>query len=371
MKILQISRQFLPSMGGIENVMYGLGQALLAKGYVNDILTLRTIYSTGEVASTEADVDGLKVYRIPHIGSKRYPIAPEVLRFIDSYDILHIHAIDFFVDFLSLTQLFHHKPIVVSTHGGIFHTKWLLPLKQLYFKSFTRLALCGAKAVICVSHYDHALFQDIVPNYKLHVISNGVSIEPFLNIKKHIKPGLLLGIGRIAENKSIDKLIGILPTLVQQVPQAQLVWVGRDLFNQATQLLKLAKELGVESRVCFLGSVSDLKLQDLLSQAHLYISAASFEAFGISTIEAMASGTVPLVTPVGIHPEVIKDGQTGFLFSLDSQNTIDYFLRALTLEMSTIDAIGNNTREIVKQFSWNRVVDSYIDVYESVLNKSK
>jgi alpha-1,3-mannosyltransferase len=370
MKILQISRQFFPSTGGIENVMYGLGQALLSKGYVNDVLTLRAIKSTGELAAIESDVDGLKVYRIPHVGSHRYPIAPEVLKFIDSYDVLHVHAIDFFVDFLSLTRWFHQKPIIVSTHGGIFHTKWLLPLKKLYFRSFTQLSLSGVNAVVCVSQHDHELFNKIVPDQKLHVISNGVIVEPLLTIQKHIKPGLLLGIGRIVENKRIEKLIQLLPDLAQQFPEVQLVWVGQDPLNRIPYLLEMAREIGVKSRVNFQGQVTDQHLQELLSQAHLFVSAASYEAFGLSTIEAMSSGTVPVVTPVGIHPEVIKAGETGFICSFDNQEAVNCLRQALTLDLSTIYAIGNNARETAKQFSWNNVVDTYIDIYQSISSKT-
>jgi alpha-1,3-mannosyltransferase len=200
-KILQISRQFFPSTGGIENVMYGLSQSLQKKEYITDILTLRSIYSTGELAAAESDVDGLKVYRIPHLGSNRYPVAPGVFKLINSYDILHVHGIDFFVDFLSLIRMIHRKPIVVTTHGGIFHTKWLLPLKKLYFQVFTRLSLLGVDAVVCISQHDYDLFSTITSESKLFTIANGVNVEHFLSIKKSIKPGLLLGIGRIAENK--------------------------------------------------------------------------------------------------------------------------------------------------------------------------
>ena len=369
MKILQISRRFLPSIGGIENVMYGLNKALHQKGYASETLTLRSLPNSRESDDVSC-IDGIKVHRLPYIGSIRYPIAPAVISWVNSYDILHIHAIDFFIDFLSLTRPLHQKPIVVNTHGGIFHTQWLFPLKQFYFKTFTRLSLRGADAVVCVSQHDYDLFRTIVPSHKLHIISNGVNVEPFLAIKKQIVPGLLLGIGRVVENKRIEKLIGLLPALEKDFPDVRLVWVGNDAEERIPQLLEYAQQLGVESRVRFMGQIPDTEVRDLLSQAHLFVSAASYEAFGISTIEAMSSATVPIVSPVGIHPEVVKQGLTGFICNFEDEQTIDCFRHALSLDHNQISQIGQNARAAAEQFSWFNIVNSYLDIYQSVLKKN-
>ncbi len=63
MKILQISRQFLPSTGGIENVMYGLSKALQKKDYSSNTLTLRSTKKTGEILENESEIEGLRDYR--------------------------------------------------------------------------------------------------------------------------------------------------------------------------------------------------------------------------------------------------------------------------------------------------------------------
>jgi alpha-1,3-mannosyltransferase len=369
MKILQISRQFFPSTGGIENVMYCLSRALQQKGYCSDTVTLRSIFNTGEIADAESFVDGLKVYRLPHIGIKRYPIAPEVISFVSSYDILHIHAIDFFIDFLSLTRPFHHKPVIINTHGGIFHTQWLVYLKQFYFRIFTRLSLRGTDAIICVSKQDYDLFRTIAPEHKLHIVSNGVNVEPFLTINKQIVPGLLVGIGRIVKHKCIERLISFLPILAKDFPKVHLIWVGNDPEKRIPQLLAYAQQLGVESRVNFVGQIPDQKVQDLLSQAHLFVSTAEYEGFGLSTIEAMSSATVPVVTPVGVHPEVVREGKTGFIYGFEEQQALECFRYVLSLDENQINQIGNNARETAKQYSWSRVVNSYLAIYESVLSK--
>ena len=75
MKILQLTRQFLPSEGGIESVVEGLGCALQRKGHTVCVATLRTLFATGETVSTESVEAGLTVKRMRHWGPRRYPIA--------------------------------------------------------------------------------------------------------------------------------------------------------------------------------------------------------------------------------------------------------------------------------------------------------
>lgn len=312
-------------------------------------------------------MDGMRVYRLPHFGPRRYPMAPGVLSFLNAYDIIQIHAIDFFVDFLSLTRRKHCKPLVVHTHGGIFHTPWLLPLKRAYFRTITRMSLSAIDAVTCSSQRDYELFRSIVPSAKLHMIPNGVSIEPFRAITKCIRPALILGIGRIAENKGIERIIDVLPLLAAEFPEVRLVWIGGDEHGQIPRLRAYADQLGVGRRVEFVGLIDDREVREWLSKAHVFVSAATYEAFGVSTIEAMSSATVPVVTPVGVHPEIVHAGQTGFLCSFEQQDALRSLRRVLSLSKGELEAIGKRAQTAAMRFSWNKVVDSYIRLYQSLL----
>ncbi|MBA3944446.1 MAG: glycosyltransferase family 4 protein [Herpetosiphonaceae bacterium] len=367
MKIVQVCRQFYPGVGGIESVTLGLSQALQEHGHRSDVITLRKLFSLGMVANPTEWVDGINVYRLPHVGIRRYPVAPAVLSLLAPYDIIHIHAIDFFTDFLTATRRIHRKPIVVMTHGGFFHTRRFLLFKHLYFRTITRLSLSGANAIICDSPHDYNLFQHIVPPHKLYTCAIGVNVQPYINIQKQIEPGLLVGIGRIVENKRIERLIQLLPALALHLPDVHLVWIGDDEQGRLAHLLTYAQELGVASRVQFLGKTSEMQMQEQLRRAHLYVSSASYEAFGISTIEAMSSATVPVVTPTGIHPEVVHDGRTGFICTFEDHRSVDCLRHALTLSSASLDNIGQNARVEAARYSWTPVVKSYLDVYDSIL----
>lgn len=367
MKVLQIARQFAPSTGGLENAVEGLSRALQVHGYETGVLTLRRIFSTGENAPPHSCLSGLEIVRIPHWGIRRYPIAPQVLGIARKYDILHVHAIDFFADFLSLTRFLHRRPIVVTTHGGIFHTKWLPWFKSAYFRTLTREALKRVHAVVSVSESDHDLFSQIVPAEKLHLIRNGVVLEPYLTVRKEITPGLLVGIGRVAPNKGIDRLIKAVAHVRRSYDPVSFVWIGPDDTSSARDLLNLAEQCGVRDRVHFTGRIDVEVMGQYLSHAHLFVSASSYEGFGLSTLEAMSSGTVPVVTKVGIHPQVIEPARTGFLVDGDERALSDGLLAALQLDLRSLAAIGESARDVSRQFAWSRVVEKYISIYDSAL----
>jgi alpha-1,3-mannosyltransferase len=367
MKVLQITRQFLPSIGGIEAVVDGLSHAVQKAGHDVEIVTLKKIFSTDEMAPDRSIINGLHVSRIRHFGLRRYPVAPQILKYVKNCDVLHIHAVDFFVDFLGWAKFLHQRPIVLSTHGGIFHTKWFSRLKSAYFRTMTRSSLRKVEAVLCVSEQDYQLFATIVPKEKLHLMRNGVDISAYARLSKKITPGLILGIGRVAENKCADRVIRAVADLQKAYPNAQLVWVGPDQDGRTSSLMELAASLGVSDRIEFVGRAKPAQLQDWLQRAHVFVCGSSYEGYGLSTIEAMSSGTVPVVTKVGIHPQIIEEGKSGFLVDGDPRAIARGLLAVLRLDAGTLMTMGENARRVSAKCSWDGVAQSYIGLYQSVL----
>ncbi len=166
-------------------------------------------------------------------------------------------------------------------------------------------------------------------------------------------------------------MIELLPRLVEACPSVRLVWVGDDIGGRRPQLMAQVRALGVAERVKIAGQVAQHELYSLLAEAHLYASVASFEAFGISTIEAMASGTVPVVTSVGIHPEAVESGVSGLLLDggdLDADAAA--LAQALRLHPDTLAAMGEAAREAAHRYAWHKVVQQYLDVYTQATERA-
>jgi alpha-1,3-mannosyltransferase len=369
MKILQLTRQFLPAQGGMESVVEGLSVALQRNGHTVQVATLRLLFSTGAMAPVQSVEAGLPVRRMRHWGSRRYPVAPAAINAIRGYDLVHIHAIDFFVDYLSLLRMLHNVPLVVSTHGGFFHTGHARAFKELYFKTVTRRSLGGVRAVVCVSQHDREMFSRIVPPERIRVIENGANIDGLWSLKKQVEPGLIIGISRLAENKRVYKVLEAMASLKHRFPRLRLEWVGADFEGLRAPLERMVVELGLSGRVRFHGAASRADLQRLLERAHLFVSTSSYEGFGLSTIEAMSAATVVLVTAVGAHPDVVQDGVSGFLMDQDATGLPAHMERVLSLPLERLAEIGEAAQAATKRFAWSRIAPQYEQLYEQVLSQ--
>jgi alpha-1,3-mannosyltransferase len=302
-----------------------------------------------------------------HWGSRRYPVAPGVFTAIRGYDLVHIHAIDFFVDYLSLLRQVHRIPLVISTHGGFFHTQRARAFKEMYFHTVTRRSLGGVGAVVCVSQHDRQMFSTIVPPQRIRVIENGANIDGLWSLEKTLQPGLVVGVARLAENKRVHKVLEAMAPLKNRYPQLRLEWVGADFSGLRASLERRVIELGLSGRVCFRGAISREELYRLLQRAHLFVSASAYEGFGLSTIEAMSAATVVVVTAVGVHPDVVQDGVSGFLVNQDATGLSAQMERALSLPEEKLAAIGERARAATKRFSWSRIALEYEQLYRDVL----
>ena len=148
MRILHVVRQFYPCVGGIEKYTLDLCRELISRGHVSDVVTLNRTFASKALLPPTDRYQEINIFRVPYFGPNRYKLAPGVLRFTKGYDLIHVHAIDFFVDFLALTKVWHRKPLVVSTHGGFFHSRWGWGFKKVFFNTVTRLSVKAADRVI-------------------------------------------------------------------------------------------------------------------------------------------------------------------------------------------------------------------------------
>ncbi len=178
MKVLQVVRQYKPAVGGLETFVSELATHLQDSGVETEVLTLNRNFVDGTKLPPQSIEAGIKVRRITYFGSKRYPIALSTIRYLTQFDLIHVHAVDSFVDYLSILKPFHRKPIILSTHGGFFHTKNQEKLKQYYFNTVTKLVLKNVNTVIACSNNDASIFERISQN-NMKLIENGINVEKY------------------------------------------------------------------------------------------------------------------------------------------------------------------------------------------------
>ena len=207
MRIVHVVRQYHPSYGGLEDFVRNLVSVQQRDGHAVSVVTLNTNFQNDQVLHAHEVIDDVPVYRVSHIGSKRYQIAPSVRHYVTTADIVHVHAVDFFIDYLSLLKRFgmFKGKLILSTHGGIFHTQSFYRLKQLFFRSVTPFSLSQTDAVAASSYSDRDLFAPIARN--LEVVENGVRFRKFGDAEIDAAANGFLYVGRFSENKNLVNLV--------------------------------------------------------------------------------------------------------------------------------------------------------------------
>ncbi|MCL4459368.1 MAG: glycosyltransferase family 4 protein [Chloroflexi bacterium] len=369
MRILHIVRQFYPCVGGIEKFTLDLCRGLVARGHNSDVVTLNRDFGSGAVLSSYECFEGINIYRIPYYGPRRYILAPSVLSYLTDYEVIHVHAIDFFIDFLSLTKPIHRRPLVVSTHGGFFHSAWgsRLKVKPLYFVTITRLALKAADKVICDSEEDLRLFAQIAPQ-KVQLIEDGVDFWNFAQVKKKIEPGLLVYVGRTDWNKRLDRLIEAIAWVKPKYSQVRLVIVGPDWLGIRPQLESLVHRLRLGDNVIFAGYCPEEELKEYLSKSHLFVSASEYEGFGIAVVEAMSTGTVPLLHNSERFRSLLEGGNLGFLADFSQPGeAAEVILEALARDENELVRLGQRAKEKAATYSWEAVTPKFEQIYSQAI----
>lgn len=364
MKILHVTRQFWPSRGGLESFVLGLSRQLIARGHQSHVATLAFDWASGRPLPRREVYDGMPIVRVRAFGPRRYLVAPGVLPLLPAYDLVHVHGTDALLDLLASTRFWHRRPLVLTTHGGFFHTRWGWRLKQLYFATVTRLALHACAAVACVSAQDYERFKPLAPD-RCVLVPNGVDLQPLLAQPKRIEPGLLVTVGRLSRNKRVERLIALLPHLP---PAVRLALVGPDWEGLGAGLASQAERLGVADRVVFAGSCDEAAVRDWLARAHLYLSASAYEGFGLAAVEAMGSGTAVLLSPIAAHRALVRPGHDGFLVDFAQPAHAAGLVRAaLSLPLPTLTVLGERARAAARPYDWAVAVERYLEIYTAAL----
>ncbi len=362
MKILHVSNHFYPCVGGIEKHIYDLCKNLIKLGHQSDVICLdRCAYSRKKLSSFE-EYEKIKIYRIPFLDLKFYNIAPSILKFIKNYDIIHVHGLGFFSDFLAATKPLHKKSLMLSTHGGIFHTKTAFYLKFFYFHILERFLLGNFNKIIAISKQDKRLFSRIIK--KITFVPDGIDYDKYSKIKRKPKKDVLIYVGRISKNKRIDRLIDVVYYLKEIDSNIKLYIIGEDWEGLLSNLKRIVKNKNLAKNVIFLGILEDRKLLDLLKRAQFFVSASEHEGFGISVIEAMSAGCPVVVNDISAFHNFIRNGKDGFI--TDYSNPREVANLILKLRNKNLSAVSREAKRTGKKYDWFNIIKSIERLYVNV-----
>lgn len=253
-------------------------------------------------------------------------------------------------------------PCVVTAHGWAF-TEGKSNLRRHFLAAIERFVAPLAERIITVSDFDQELAADwsVVSQEKMVTVYNGVQdFEQKKRRGSEIRetPRIIM-VARFEPQKDQPTLLRALEKLCGVSWEAWFVGDGPRL----EQCVDLARDLGIEDRVQFLGYRSDVP--DLLAQSDIFVLSTHYEGFPIATVEAMRAGLPIIASDVGGVSEQVRSGENGFLVPSEDVSGFKRVLEDLLQNEEKRQEMGENGRRMFReQFRVEQMVDRTLEVYK-------
>ena len=357
------TRNFPPDIGGIQNLMEGLSNALLDHGPVKvfaDSFEKSEEYDQNSKLNIER-ISGFKIF-------KKYRKANLIKEFINENEL----RAAFFDHWKSIENI-NSSSLGKTKSFCLIHSKEINhPLGSSLNKRMLS-ALNKANYIIANSQFTKNLVSKLgLASKNIRVINPGCNYPIKINneFKEFAKSiygdsfPRLITISRLDGRKSHQNIIMTIKNLLPKFPNLKYISVGDG--DEKDNLEKLKKELGLEKEVELIYKTSEQEKVALIDQSDVFVMPSviykkSVEGFGITYIEAASYGKPSIGGIYGGEGDAIKSGQTGYLCNGNDLNVL-YDTLLKTLKNDHHKELGSNALEFSKNFNWNKIIKKYIEL---------
>ena len=387
MKILIAGDTYPPSVNGAAYFTYRLATLLAKRGHqVAVIAPSRTLQNT---ISFE---DGVTVYGVRSIAvpiyqgfrvSPSFLVKQHIKGIMETFrpDVVHVQS-HFMI---SATVLAAARKYGIPTVG----TNHFMPENLVYYlraprRIEERIKSLGWKHFMRVYGRLDSITTptqtaaDLVRNLgftrEIRVISCGIDTERFhpshdgTALKKRYgipedRP-VLLYLGRLDEEKRIETILQAFEKVIKKTP-AHLVLAGTGKLREPLEMM--AEALGITKHVTFTGFVPDADLTCMYRAADCFVIAGIAELQSIVTMEALASGLPVVAVRAVALPELVHDGENGYLFENDDYLGLAERLTDVLSHPALRARMGIRSREIIAAHDIRIIIDRYESVYREAV----
>ncbi|MDC0902889.1 glycosyltransferase family 4 protein [Pelagibacteraceae bacterium] len=357
------TRNFPPDIGGIQNLMEGLSNALLNHGPVK-------VFADSFDNSEEYDQKSkLNIQRISGFKIlKKYRKANLIKEFINENEV----RAAFFDHWKSIENI-NSSSLNKTKSFCLIHSKEINHLLGSSLNKRMLNSLNKADHVIANSKYTKNLVIKLGLNSEnVRVINPGCNYPIEINNKSKEFSKLIYGesfprlitISRLDGRKSHQNILMTIKNLLPKFPNLKYVSIGDG--DERNNLENLKKELGLDKEVSFVFKSNEQEKVALLEQSNLFVMPSivykkSIEGFGITFIEAACYGKPSIGGVFGGEADAIIEGKTGYLCDGNDLNAL-YETILKTLENENYKQLGSNALEFSKNFSWEKIVKKYTEL---------
>ena len=371
LNIVMLGQKRIPSReGGVEIVVEELSTRMVKMGHSVTCLNRKGHHISGKQYDGQVlnEYKGVVLKTVPTVNKKG--LAAMTASFTGAfyaafgkYDVVHFHA-EGPCAMLWLPKLFGKR--CIATIHGLDHkrAKWG-KLASAYIMLGEKVAVKYADSIIVLSRAVQEYFRNIYGRETVF-IPNGVNkpqiVSPDLITREYNlqKEGYILYLGRLVPEKGIKYLI---EAFKQVHTNKRLVIAGgaSDTDEYAKELVELAQE---DKRIIFTGFVQGRKLEELYSNAYLYVLPSDLEGMPLSLLEAMSYGNCCIVSDIPECLDVVRNN--GIVFKKGNvlelaeklQDVCDYPEKVMRYK-------ENSAQYVCNKYNWDDVVKKTLELYKN------
>jgi len=220
----------------------------------------------------------------------------------------------------------------------------------------------GAETVVAKCEGEAEMIRAVDSTVTISLVPNGVDLDAFPPGEPIPDGGplRLLCVGRLIERKGQHHLIEAVKRLRNDGIDVTLDLVGTG--DHEATLQSLVGELGLASRVRFLGYVPREEIAAHYAAAHVFVLPSYNEGMSVATLEAMAAGLPVVVTHTGGTAELVEEEGNGLAFDWADVDRLVTHLRRLTTDRNMARQMGKNSRIRAAGLSWEAAVNRYTEI---------
>ena len=365
-----------PTFGGSGVLATELGKALAQKGHkVHFITYQQPVRLNGFIPNIfyhEVQVPTYPLFDYPPYETALASTMVDVIK-NNNLHLLHVHyaiphASAAYMAKKILEGEGKHIPVITTLHG----TDITLVGRDKTYAPVVAFSINQSDAITAVSqNLRDETFRNFKIEKPIEVIHNFVDVERFNRkpidaFKKVIAPDgerILLHASNFRKIKRVQDVVEIFYNVRKQIP-AKLLFVG-DGPERATAE-QLCRNLDVCDEVRFVGKQE--QMEDILAIADLFLLTSEYESFGLAALEAMAAGMPVVSTNAGGLPEIMIQGEVGFMGNVGDVATLSRYAIEILEDEEKLQRFKTAAANHAHAFDIKNIIPVYEKLYEDVLS---
>lgn len=293
----------------------------------------------------------------------------------EKLDLLHVHyAIPHSISAILARESIKQKryvPVITTLHG----TDITLVGADRSYLPITRYGLQQSDGVTAVSKFLKQATIETFDFDEIEVIPNFICGKYYLRtpespLKNELAPNgerLLVHVSNFRHVKRPVDCIEILARLRNGGTDARLVMVGDG--PELSAVRYRGEQLGMNGSVIYVGKQANIA--DYLGVADIFLLPSELESFGLAALEAQACEVPVIATRIGGIPEVVNDGETGFLSDIGDIEKMSSDAATLLRDEDLRRSFGEKGRELaISRYSTQKIIPQYVAYYERIIDRS-